>query len=121
MVEAKDAWIADRNFCTTDFLFGIHVRKASFIIRQHAQNLTWKRVGRERARGRCDTGKLYEQMVELSGADGQRLRVRRITLKLDKPTRDGDWEIHILTNLPERVANAKRIAALYQKRWKVEI
>ena len=121
MVEAKDAWIADRNFCTTDFLFGIHTRKASFIIRQHAQNLSWKRVERERARGRCDTGKLYEQMVELTGADGQRLRVRRITLKLDKPTRDGDWEIHILTNLPEWVANAKRIAALYQKRWKVEI
>ena len=28
-VEAKDLWIADRNFCTTGFLFGIAQRKAS--------------------------------------------------------------------------------------------
>ena len=29
---------------------------------------------------------------------------------LDKPTRDGDGEIHILTNLPKKAARAKTVA-----------
>ena len=28
------------------------------------------------------------------------MRVRRITLKLTEPTRDGDTELHILSNVP---------------------
>ena len=39
---------------------------------------------------------------------------------LDKPTRDGDGEIHILTNLPKKVARAKTVADLYRKRWTIE-
>ena len=44
-----------------------------------------------------------------------RLIVRRITVELDKPTRDDDHSIHILTNLPEAVANAVEVAELYRK------
>ncbi len=39
-VEAKDVWIADRNFCTIKFLFGIVAQEANFVIRQH-QCLPW--------------------------------------------------------------------------------
>ena len=39
---------------------------------------------------------------------------------LDRPTRDGDTEIHILTNLPAKEARAKTIAELYRKRWTIE-
>jgi hypothetical protein len=39
---------------------------------------------------------------------------------LDRPTRDGDTEIHILTDLPAKVARAKAIAELYRKRWTIE-
>ena len=45
--------------------------------------------------------------------------MRRITIELDEPTRDGDTELHLLTNLPARV-RAKVIARLYQKRWTIE-
>jgi len=121
LVEANDVWVGDRNFCTTDFLFGLHDRRAYFIIRQHAQNAPWKPVGRRHRRGRCDTGTLYEQVVELSDEQGRALRARRITLELDKPTRDGDTEIHILTNLPEAVADATLVAEIYHKRWGIEI
>jgi len=38
-VQAKDVWIADRNFCTIDLLEGIRQRQAFFVIRRHA-NLT---------------------------------------------------------------------------------
>ncbi len=34
-VERKDLWIADRNFCTTPFLLGLHSRGAFFVIRRH--------------------------------------------------------------------------------------
>ncbi len=45
---------------------------------------------------------------------------RRIQVKLDQPTRDGDRIIYILTNLPRKVASAKTVARLYRKRWTLE-
>jgi hypothetical protein len=116
-VRAKDLWIADRNFCTLKFLFGIRAAKAAFVIRQHG-TLTGRLLGKRRPRGRTDTGKLYEQKLELSWGE-QKLVVRRITVVLDEPTRDGDTEIHILTNLPQRVTAAK-VAELYRQRWTIE-
>ena len=39
---------------------------------------------------------------------------------LDKPTRDGDTELHLLTNVPAKDARAKVIAELYRRRWTIE-
>jgi len=41
---------------------------------------------------------------------------RRITVHLYEPTRDGDTEIHLVSNLPKRVA-ATSLANLYRDRW----
>src|SRR5581483_8109565 len=38
-VATKDLWVADRNFCTTNFLFGIALRGGCFVIRQHGSTL----------------------------------------------------------------------------------
>ena len=119
LVQANDVWVADRNFCTTDFFFGIAARGAFFAIRQHSQNLHWRRVGRLRFRGRTETGRVYEQTVQLSTPQGETLVGRRVTLKLDKPTRDGQTVLHIITNLPTAV-DAVSIAELYRKRWVIE-
>jgi hypothetical protein len=119
-VQAGDVWIGDRNFCTTDFLFGIAQRKGFFVIRQHASTLTYELVGQRRKIGRCPTGMLYEQAMRLSNPAGETLLVRRVTLELDKPTRNGEKEIHILTNLPSRDADARVVADLYLRRWTVE-
>src|SRR5204863_1895199 len=48
LVGAKDLWIADRNFCTTNFLFGIAAVGASFVVRQHAATLHWEFAGKRR-------------------------------------------------------------------------
>ncbi len=48
------------------------------------------------------------------------MSVRRITVELDTPTRDGETEVHVLTNLPTQVADALAIAGLYRRRWTVE-
>ena len=48
---------------------------------------------------------MYEQVIELRHPEtGKTTQIRRITLKLDQPTRDGDGEIHLLTNLPAAVS-----------------
>lgn len=117
-VRGGDLWIADRNFCTLDFLHGIAAARAAFVIRQHGQ-LEGHLLGRRRPRGRTDTGKVYEQELAVAQA-GQTLRVRRITLVLDKPTRDGDTEIHVLTNLPPGAASAGKVMELYRQRWTIE-
>jgi hypothetical protein len=119
-VAAMDLWIADRNFCTTGILFGIAQRQGSFLIRQHASTLRWTRESEQRAVGRTDTGQLYEQILWLENDDGTVLRVRRITLVLDTPTRDGEREIHLLTNLSAKVVSAATVADLYRGRWTIE-
>lgn len=118
LVERRDLWIADRNFCTLRLLFGIDAQGAAFAIRQHA-GLPTRLLGKRRHRGRTATGTVYEQAMEVE-YEGQTLRVRRVTLVLDQPTTDGDTEIHVVTNLPEKKADAAAVAELYRKRWTIE-
>lgn len=121
MIEPGDLWIADRNFCTTKFLFGIAGHGGFFLIRQHASTLTWELVGTRKRLGKTDTGRVYEQEMRLHNpAIDETLTVRRITVILNKPTRDGETEIHILTNVPAKDANARVVAGLYVKRWTIE-
>jgi hypothetical protein len=120
MVRPGDLWIKDRNSCTTAFLFGIAQRSGSFVTRQHGSTLSWEVVGERASKGRCETGEVFEQKVRLSNDEGEILFVRRITVELDLPTRDGDRTIHILTDLPEEAADAVEVARLYLKRWTLE-
>jgi IS4 transposase len=121
IVRARDLWIEDRNFCTTNFLFGIASRDAFFVVRQHASTLHWEFVGKRRARGRIDTGAVFEQTIRATNDAGEVLVLRRITVVLDQPTRDGDTELHLLTNVPAQDAHAQTIADLYRRRWTIEI
>jgi len=118
-VQLGDLWIADRNFCTIDFMIGIAARSSTFIIRQHGQ-LKGTLVGRRRSRGKTGTGRVYEQEIRITDSQGKTLTLRRITVKLKEPTRDGDTEIHLLTNLPAGDASARKVAELYAKRWTIE-
>jgi hypothetical protein len=117
-VAAGDLWIADRNFCTLKFLFRIHQAKAAFVIRQHGQ-VAGRLVGKRRYVGRTDTGCVYEQNIELRH-EGRVKKFRRVTVVLDKPTRDGDTEIHVLTNLSKKKATALAVVELYRRRWTIE-
>jgi hypothetical protein len=119
-VQPRDVWIDDRNFCTAEFLFGIHQRQAFFVTRQHAQSPRCELIGRRVKAGACQTGKVFEQAARIFHPDGRSQLVRRITIELSAATRDGDREIHILTNLPKRAANAVRVADLYAQRWTIE-
>jgi hypothetical protein len=119
LVERGDLWLGDRSFCTLRFLFQVAARGAYFAIRQHG-SLVGELLGRRKAKGRCETGLVYEQRLRLRDADGAVRDVRRVTVVLDEPTEDGDTEIHILTNLPVKKASAAQVAELYRRRWTIE-
>jgi hypothetical protein len=119
-VKAKDLWIADRNFCTLKFLFGIAQRQGFFLIRQHG-TLKGTLLGEPRQTGRIETGVVWEQAIVLTDSQtGKKRKFRRITVKLDRPTRDGDSELHLLSNVPKKDADALVLAKLYRKRWTIE-
>jgi hypothetical protein len=122
-VTAGDCIVADRNFCTLGFfLFGVARRSAFFVIRHHASNVVGQAQGSRRGVGHDARGQaLYEQAVSVTEPDtGATLVVRRITVQLLTPTRQGETELHILTNLPVMEAPAARISALYADRWTIE-
>jgi IS4 transposase len=118
-IEAGDCVIADRNFSTMGFLGGVDDRDAAFVIRQHGGSLRYELEGRKSQAGRIETGVVFEQAMRLQHENGVSWLIRRITVELDQPTRDGDAEIHVLSNLPESV-DACRVAELYRKRWTIE-
>ena len=122
-VKEGELWMADRNFCTTLMLKGLVHHGAFFLIRQHASTLYLKKGGPWRKCGTCPSGTVYEQSIpvrlEVCGDHEQWVTLRRIKLKLKKPTEDGDWEIYLLSNLPKSVRAAK-LAQLYADRWQIE-
>jgi Transposase DDE domain len=119
-VEARDLYLGDRNFCTTTVVFGIARREAFFLVRQHASTLRWTRESQSRQVDRIDAAALSEQTLWLEQEGAAPLAVRRVTLTLNKPTRDGDAQIHLLTNLPATAASPQRVAELYRERWTIE-
>ncbi len=118
-VEGNDVWVADRNFCTCAFITEIANSNAFFIIRQHAGQ-AYESLGEERQIGLTETGKVFEEPIAVTDASGKKHILRRIHVCLKTETRDGDKEIFIISNLPPEAANAKIIAVIYRKRWKIE-
>ena len=118
-VESKDAWIADRNFCTVDFTCGIASRKAFFVIREH-KKYPWQPLEEERYVGKIETGTVHENSISVVDQNGKEHIFRRIRVSLKKETRDGDREIFIISNLPAEAVDAGKIAELYRDRWTIE-
>jgi len=118
-IEPLDVWIADRNFCTLAFLLGIKDRDAFSVIREH-KGLPWKPLTDEKFVGITETGKVFEQYIQITDESGNEHKFRRIRVSLKKATRDKDTDIYIISNLSKRAANAMVIAELYRNRWKIE-
>lgn len=118
-VESDDVWIADRNFCTLNFLSGIVENQAYFVIREH-KCLPWHSLEKFRPLGSIKGGNVFEQSIAVSDDGGHLSQIRRIKVVLEEPTRDGEEEIFILTNLASTVAAALVIAQIYRHRWTIE-
>jgi Transposase DDE domain len=114
LVAPGDLWLADRNFCTDDYLGGIQARDAFFLIRHHAGTKLHP-LGPETSRRRHPGGTISEQRVRVGC-----LECRCIIIRLEKPLRDGTTEIRLLTNVPRERLSARRAADLYRTRWRIE-
>src|SRR4051794_29709776 len=118
-IRSGEVGIADRTSCTTGSLFGIARRGGPFVIRQHQTTPFIEWTGERRPCGRSETGAVFEQAMRPSDGEGGTMTVRRVTVALDKPTRAGETEIPILTDLPAEAAGALAVADLYRRRWAV--
>jgi hypothetical protein len=114
LVKPNDLWLADRNFCTDDYMSGIQDREAFFLIRHHAGTKLHP-LGRETRARSHPGGTICEQRVRAGG-----LECRCIIIRLEKPLRDGTTEIRLLTNVPRKRLSASKAAMLYRTRWKIE-
>ena len=118
-VQKGELWVADRNFCVVDFTCAIDDKDAHIVFRQHG-NLPYTELGKERAVGKIETGKVFEQPIEVIDKHGKAHQFRRIRVLLTEQTRDGDKEIFIIANLPKKAAGAKKIANIYRGCWSIE-
>ncbi|MCY7393507.1 MAG: hypothetical protein LH647_19040 [Leptolyngbyaceae cyanobacterium CAN_BIN12] len=66
-----------------------------------------------------EAGELFEQTIQIEYQE-YGLQQRRIVLRLAQPTRHGDQEIVILSNLPQTAASPTVVSQLYRERWQVE-
>ena len=117
-VQPNDVWVADRNLCTRRFWVGIAERQAYLVIRQHQQTPI-EPVEELKQVATAQTGRVFEQRVQFEW-QGQLLPLRRIVVRLKEPTRHGDSEVAVLTNLATTSTSAVQVADLYLKRWTVE-
>jgi hypothetical protein len=120
-VEPGQLWVMDRNFCVRTFLFGILRSGAFFLVRRHASCLPFEPIKPLRSVARCEAGDVFEQpiWVDDPACEGRRYRLRRIVLRLDRPTREGETEIVLITNLPDEV-KASLCCEVYRGRWEIE-
>lgn len=119
-VQRNEVWIADRGLASKAMMTVIALDKQAFFIFRHSNALlkTWSAVGPMRKIQQTSTETIYEQAIEFE-YHGRTLKLRRITVKLAQPTRYGEKEIHILTNLPKRIGT-KTVVRAYRHRWKIE-
>jgi hypothetical protein len=114
-VQADDLLMADSSFATMDFFRALSERKVGFLMRHHG-GLGLTPLTQRKLCGRCKTGKVYEQQVQLP--DGQEWRA--IIVVRDKPLANGGREVILLTSVPRSKAKAVRLAKLYLRRWTIE-
>lgn len=121
-LEKGALYLADRNFCDGPLIDRFLRVNSFFILRHHARSPRWRKIkGHRRTKvGQDERGAtVYEQEIEILRPDGSWHQLRRITVKLVEPTRDGDTQLHLLTNLPMSVS-AVTIADAYAERWTIE-
>ena len=79
-----------------------------------------KSQGKSQSISEVETGKVCEHDIVVIDNNDKKRKWRRITVHLNKETRDGDDKITLLTNLPKSSATAEIVANLYRKRWSIE-
>jgi hypothetical protein len=110
--------MGDRNFCTLGLIRGAASRRGLFLIR-HNKSLHLHELSKRKRVGKTATGVVYQCRVRLGESDDAP-ECRCVIVELSEPTRDGDTQLVLLTNVPARRAKATALADLYHRRWRLE-
>ena len=89
-------------------------------MREHGRHPRLAGQGEWQGRGRTETGRVREQVIEVKDQQAPwQAPWRRVELALDAPTEAGETTIRLWSNLPAMIG-AERIAELYRTRWRIE-
>jgi hypothetical protein len=113
-VRAGEVWVGDRNSCVQSLFAGVAARGSYFVIRHHAQTCVVP-GGPLRPAGSTATGRVSEQPVVVGGT-----AYRPVVIRLAHPTRDGETEIRLLTDLSAEQATGVAVAETDRLRWTPE-
>ena len=112
-----ELYVGDRGFCTVRIIGRLIDREAAFVFRELAYDMVYDTEEPELRRLGSSIG---EAQVTLRCRERDCVwPLRRIHVRLDEPTREGDREVRLLTNLPTSF-KAREVAELYRRRWAVE-
>lgn len=118
-IDAGQVWIGDRNFCVRSFLFRVHRAQSALVVRWHGSACPYEEVEPLPPAPGTRPGP-REHRVRLQDPNTHEwLTVRRIVLPLPLPTRNGDTELILVTDLPDTHA-ADTLCELYRGRWTIE-
>lgn len=118
-INPGEVLIMDRGLGTKGALWALSDKGAYYIAR-HGKSFVrpWTAAGPQRKVLEKNGDTVYQQEIQFEH-DGQVCRCRRITVKLKTKTRFDESELHLLTNLPKRVA-AELVSTAYRGRWGIE-
>jgi Transposase DDE domain len=119
-IEAGEIWIADRNFCVRSFLFRVHRAQSTFLIRWHGSSCPFQESEPLHRAAKTKRGVLQQHVWLEDPTSGEWLQVRRLVLPLQEPTRNGDTELILITDLPDTV-EADDLCDVYRDRWQIEV
>jgi Transposase DDE domain len=112
----NDVVIADSCFCTEAFLIGMRRRGTGVLVRHHG-GVGLTPLGERRDCGQVATGRVYETRVRYAQTQWE---FRLVEVELDRPTREGQRTIGVLTDVAEETLAAVEVAAKYQQRRTIE-
>lgn len=119
-LDQQELWIADSAYCVRGFLFNLHRAHSVFVIRWHPSSCPYEEIDKLRHVKGTKHG-IKEHKVWLEDPETQeRLQARRIVKKLGKPTRNGNSELVLITNVPD-MFDAERLCDVYAERWQIEV
>jgi hypothetical protein len=111
-----DVVIADSGFCTEAFLIGVRQRGAGVVVRHHG-GVGLTPLGERQDCGLVATGRVYQTRVRYAQTPWE---FRLVEVELDRPTREGQRTIGVLTDVAEETLSAAGVAAKYQERRTIE-
>ena len=117
-LEKRAIYVADRNFCDGNLLEGLIDAKACFVIRLHGVSPARREIPSPKKKS-VRRRPVSERYIEVQLPNRSWTKVRLITVRLNKKTRNGDLVLEIVTNLPRSVS-CEVIANAYRNRWTIE-